>query len=407
MKINPFPRSIRYFLSVISLAAWQSAYTQELLELNIEHRCVFTGSKMDEELYRFSADDGMAKRVEEILTLGGALSNFEVVQTNVENVSAVLDGEKRYLLYSLDFVQKATEIEITGALAHEIGHHVNEHTFDPEHRNSEENEADQFMGYIFSLKAYSKADIETCLNKTPSSYNIGVEDRLQAVWEGFNRAERVLEINSLAFDGDPRLAELTMPGFPWPPPSCHSRFELPEKLFSGIKTLGETDRKIRSALNAKGYTQYSYFSVPGGFAIVTQLEQYNGEDGSSRNDRTRWLDYPARDNFNGVMDYLKSLVMPQKGHFRLFVFIVTNQPFGGGANRVSKAQATAWLSQGFNKLPGSLAKVPFSSDYNVTALVYEFEVPETNRKPIQRCPSPLFDARTHLLKVGILTGLGF
>lgn len=407
MKIFPAPRNARVFLSIIAIMAIRPAFAQELLELNIEQRCIFSGGGMDEELYRFADDDDIDKRVAEIMSLGGAVSNFDIVQTNVENVSAVLDGEKRYLLYSLDFIEKASEIEITGALAHEIGHHANEHSFDPQLRKTEEAEADQFMGYILSLKGFSRQDIEAFLKKLPSSYDIPVDERLTAVREGFDRAGRALQINSLPFDDDPQLAGLTLPGFPWPPPSCNARFELPEASFKDLKTLGEVEQKIRKALDAKGYAQRSYFSVPNGFALVTQLEQYNGDDGSVRNDRTRWLDYPARDNFEGVLDYLKSLVMPQKGYFRLFVFVVTNQPFGGSAKRVSKEQATAWLSMGFNKLPKSLADASFSSDYSVTSLVYEFEVPEINRKPVQKCPSPRFDAKTHLFKAGLSPGLGF
>lgn len=400
-------QNTRIFLCVIAFAAGRSASAQELLQLNTQRRCVFSGGAMDEELYRFTSDKEIDKQVAEIAALGGADSNFEVVQTNVENVSAVLDGEKRYLLYSLDFVQKASKIEIFGALAHEIGHHANAHTFDPALRKTGEAEADQFMGYILCLKGFSRPDIEAFVKKTPSSYDIPAEERLPAVWEGFSRAERALQISSLPFDDDPRLAELTLPGFPWPPPACNARFELPETPFSSLKTLGEVERKIRAALDVKGYTQHGYFSVPGGFALVTQLEQYNGDDGSARNDRTRWLDYPKRDNFAGVLDYLKSFVMPQKGYFRLFVFVVTNRSFGGGTTRVSKEQAAAWLGQGFNKLPDSLAGAAFSSGYGVTALVYEFEVPESNRKPVQICPTPRFDAKTHLVKSGIATGLGF
>ena len=407
MKICLNSQNTRIFLCAVALAACQPAFSQELLSLDVQRRCVFSGGKMDEELYRFADDSGMVARVKEIVSLGGASVNFDVVQTNVENVSAVLDGEKRYLLYSLDFMQKADKIDMLGALAHEIGHHANAHTFDPALRKTEETEADQFMGYILSLKGFSRPDIEAFLKKMPSSYDIPAEERLPAVWEGFSRAERALEINSLPFDDDPKLAELTLPGFPWPPPSCNARFELPETPFNSLQTFGEVERKIRAALDAKGYTQHGYFSVPGGFALVTQLEQYNGDDGSARNDRTRWLDYPRRDNFAGVLDYLKSFVMPQKGYFRLFVFVVTNRSFGGGTARVSKEQAAAWLGQGFNRLPDSLAKTAFSAAYGVTALVYEFEVPESNRKPVQICPSPRFDARTHLVKSGIAAGLGF
>ncbi len=400
MKISP----LLFFLPAL---ASSPLYAQELLELNAARRCIYSGGAMEEELYRFPAAPRVEAQVKEIAGLGGADADFETVQTNVENVSAVLDGEKRYLLYSLDFAEKNGDLAFFGALAHEIGHHASGHTFQAERRKSEELEADRFMGYVLSKKGYSQANIEALLEKFPSSYEVSYEERRTAVLEGFLRAERALQIKSLPFDNDPKLEGLTLPGFPWPPPSCHARYELPESSFAGLQTLGDTERKIRLALDAKGYAQRSYFSVPNGFALVTQLEQYNAEDGSLRNDRTRWLDYPAKDNFAGVMDYLKSFVMPQKGYFRLFVFVVTNQPFGGNnAQRVSKEQATAWLNQGFNKLPRSLSDLAYTQDYNVTALVYEFEVPESNRKAVQKCPTPQFDARTHLVKSGIAAGLG-
>lgn len=55
---------------------------------------------------------------------------------------------------------------------------------------------------------------------------------------------------------------------------------MPESTFSGCKTLGEVECKLRTALDAKGYAQRSYFSAPNGFALVTQLEQYNAAYGS-------------------------------------------------------------------------------------------------------------------------------
>ncbi|MCB0545514.1 MAG: hypothetical protein KDC70_18450 [Saprospiraceae bacterium] len=379
---------------------------QELLGIDISQRCIYTGEAMDEELYRFPRDERVDKWIRDIAEASGAPLDFEVVQTNVENISAVLDGEKRYLLYSLDFIEKSNEMLAVAALAHEIGHHACGHTFDETRRTTEELEAEQFAGYVLSKMGYDKQRMDMLIKLAPSAYDIPRQERRTALLEGFDKAERALKIASLPFDNDPALQALTLPGFPWPPPSCHTRFELPEKTGAAFKTLGDADVRLRRALDAKGYSQRSYFSVPDGFALVTQLEQYNGEDGAVRNDRTRWLDYPKKENFDGVMDYLKSLVMPQKGYFRLFVFVVTDRGFGGSAQRVSKAEATAWLSQGFNKLPASLAAANWSTGYGITALVYEFEVPESNRKPKQQCPTPHIDAQTHLKKSGIAGGLG-
>ena len=405
MKVN----QIKIFLLPIFLfTAFITLSAQEELKINSQKRCIFTSNVMDEELYRFPDNEKVATWIKEILQACGAEQNFEVVQTNVENVSAVLDGEKRYLLYSLDFVQKATGMEIYGALAHEIGHHINEHTFIEGRRKSEELEADYFMGFIFSKKGYFQLPINAFLSKMPSSYGILLDERRLVVYDGFKKSDKSMQVNSLPWDNDLSFNALSMPSFPWPPPSCNTRFEIPETTFAGLTKLGDVEKKIRNALNNTGYSQRSYFSVPNGFALVTQLEQYNASDGTTRNDITRWLDYPKKERFEGVMDYITSFVMPQKGYFRLFVFVVTNQAFGSSQQRISKTEATAWLNQGYNKLPKSVADAPFTEGgHDVTVLVYEFEVPESNRKAVQKCPSPVYDARTHLMKAGISQGFGF
>lgn len=405
MKKNAsFPHT---FLFLVALVAGPVLSAQELLELNLSQHCHYTGDTLDAELYRFPNSDKADSLIREIVELGEAYANFEWIQTNVRSVVAVLDGEKRYLLYSLDFIEKNNTLEVFGMLAHEIGHHAFAHTFHAERREMEEMEADMFMGFVLSNKGFRLPDIEWFLEKWPSPQEASTTQRQMAVREGEEMAERIRKTKSVPYTSAPITEDITLPKFPWPPPACHARFELPKAVFSARKTLGAVEDKLRAALEAKGYGQRSYFSVPNGFALVTQLEQYNGADGSVRTGNTRWLDYPAKESFSGLLDYLTSLVMPQKGYFRLYVFVITDQPFGGSAQRVSKEQATAWLGQGFNKLPNSLAELPFTTAYDVTALVYEFEVPESNRKPVQKCPTPHFSAKTHLQKSGIAARLGF
>jgi len=394
-------------LSLAALVASPALFAQQLLELKLEQYCKYASDTLETELYRFPNSDKADSLIREVLELGEAYANFEWVQTNVPSVVAVLDGEKRYLLYSLDFIEKHNTLEVFATLAHEIGHHALGHTFSAERREIEELEADRFMGFVLSNKGFSMPDIGWFLEKWPSPYRASITQRQIAVEEGQEVADRIRKTKSLPYTSAPMTEDITLPKFPWPPPACHARFELPKAVFSARKTLGGVEDKLRAALEAKGYGQRSYFSVPNGFAIVTQLEQYNGADGSVRTGNTRWLDYPAKESFAGLVDYLTSLVMPQKGYFRLFVLVVTDQPFGGSAQRVSKEQATAWLGQGFNKLPNSLAELPFTTAYDVTALVYEFEVPESNRKPVQKCPTPRFNAKTHLQKSGMAAQLGF
>ncbi len=396
----------KYSLLLILISITSMSFSQELLKVDAQKRCVYSGKTMDAELYRFPDNEKVTQMVKDIRQLSEAANNFEVVQTNVENVSAVIDKGKRYLLYSLDFIEKASSIEIYGALAHEIGHHANCHTFEENRRKIEETEADVFMGFILSKKGFAQLQITGFLNKMPSSYNIPTKERDNNVYIGYNKANISIEINindnSLPFDNSEKSNTiLAMPNFPFPPPSCYTRFEIPPTVFNSAKLLGDVDNKLRSTLDNKGYNQRSYFYVPNGFALVTQLEQYNAKDATIRNDATRWLDYPKQEAFSGIMSYIASFIMPNKGYFRLFVFIVTNEPFGGSKQKVSKSEASAWLNQGFNKLPNAIKNAPYTEGYAVTVLVYEFEVPESNRKAKQVCPTPLFDAQTHLRQAGI------
>lgn len=390
----------------ILLSTTYMSFAQELLNLDAQKRCVFTGKTMDAELYRFPENEKVLQMVKEIRELSEADNNFETIQSNVENVSAAMDKGKRYLFYSLDFIEKASSIDIYGALAHEIGHHANGHTFDDNRRKSEETEADVFMGFILSKKGFSQLQITALLKKVPSSYGIPLNERTNNVYIGYNKANNWIEINtndnSLPWDNAEKSnTSLAMPNFPFPPPSCYSRVEIPAAAFNQVKLLGEVDNKLRSTLDSKGYNQRSYFYVPNGFALVTQLEQYNAKDATIRNNATRWLDYPKQESFSGIMSYLSSFIMPNKGYFRLFVFIVTNEPFGGSKQKVTKSEASAWLNQGFNKLPNAFKNAAYTEGYAVTVLVYEFEVPESNRKAKQVCPTPLFDAQTHLKQSGI------
>ncbi len=116
-----------------------------------------------------------------------------------------------------------------------------------------------------------------------------------------------------------------LPPFPWPPPQCAERQIVAKSLNQSNQTFADLDFIICRTLDAKGYTQRSYFQTPNGFAIVTKLEQFDEETGCSQNGDIRWADYVINpiENF---FDYLESLIIPKSGYFRLFVFVITDTP---------------------------------------------------------------------------------
>jgi hypothetical protein len=374
-------------------------FAQGPLSIGTQNRCSYAGKAWEDDLYRFDGNADVESRIKEILKLGGAEQNFSIVRTNVENVAAIVDNGQRYILYSGDFVEKNAAMDVCAALAHEIGHHINKHTLKNARKTTEESEADFFMGYVLSKKGVLKPTIDAILNTFALTSGVPINDRQQSVFDGFDKATRAIEIVGLPFGGDPETGELTLPTFEFK--SCYTTSELPKTAFVNKKTLGQVDEQLQKGLTAKGFAERRYFSVKNGFALVTQMEQYNKKDATSRNDRTRWLDYPARSKFSGVMDYLTSVILPNKGHFRLFVFVVTNEAFKSTDAKVSKKEAAAWLGQGANRLPKLLAETPYTEGYAVNVLVYEFEVPESNRAAKQVCPTSKFNAAKHLEMAGL------
>ncbi len=375
---------------------------QEFLEIDIKNKCIYSGTVMDEELYAFTTDvSTMDNIVKKVLELGGDLKkDFAVIQTNVENISAVVDGGKRYLLWSQDFLERASRIEAYASVAHEIGHHVNRHSLKAQVLEIEEREADFFMGFILFKANFSEGEIRDQLIKMPKIEGSRFDEaRYKTVMEGFKKSETAIKLKGLEWENDPSMISFLNADFPFPPPECHTAYELPTGVFSNCQTLGEVSHKISRALGSEDYP-YRFMSVPNGFVIVSQMEQYNKDGSKMEGSSSRWVDYPPQESFTFSWNYIRSLIYPKKGYLRMFVFIITSQSYSTTKTRVSKSEAAAWLSQGVNRLPPKIAGMPFSNDYSVSLLVYEFEVPESNHRPQQNCPCQ-YQAKEHLKLSGI------
>jgi hypothetical protein len=168
-------------------------------------------------------------------------------------------------------------------------------------------------------------------------------------------------------------------------------------------TLKDVDLRLTTALDACGYVGKSYYAVPDGFALVTQLEQIN-PDGTSRPLPSRWAAKVQPLSTFSLSDYLKALFTANPGRYRIIVFIVTSHPFSQTDAKVSKAEALGWLSKGLNQLPASIGDLSFTSDYAATALIYEFEEAHAGENAVFITPSGL-TGRDHLTKSKLLPAL--
>lgn len=384
------------------------ANAQQRLDMDLSNRCIFDPQGQEEELYAFPTEAKEAPElVFDILARAGNVEkNFSLVQANVENVSAVVVGDKRYLLWSQDFWENATPLLRYAAFAHEIGHHAYEHQLTEIRRPNEELQADEFMGFVLGQANFLPNNIRLELDSTLFRNSHEKNSRLSATFEGYRKAQEGLATSALPFDNDPAWEAFQKAAFPFPPPPCYQTQELLRtERFQNCKTLGDVGKKISRAFEQMGYP-YRFMSIPNqsgtpeGFAVVTQLEQYEVNGSIIGDGRLRWHELPRAESFSLSLEYLKSLLFPRQAHLRVFVVLVTRQSYGAEGKRVSKKVAKAWVQEGLNRLPKTIAQKPFDPGYAVDVLVYEFEVPETNHQATQNCPCFL-DARTHLRASGL------
>ena len=197
--------------------------------------------------------------------------------------------------------------------------------------------------------------------------------------------------------------------FPWPPPQASSKEVIPKELLLVEphlfpRTLGEINDHIVRALWRIGHTEYSYFIVPYGYALVTRLEKINS-DGSPKSGAERWeIKLGSSQDFS-LKNILQSLFTAKAGYYRIIVFIVSPKPLIEGIDKVSEDEAISWLRRGADRLPGEIAMIPFSENYACTALIYEFEQKSPKTRAHLLSPGKI-PAHIHLEVSGFYKALG-
>ena len=169
--------------------------------------------------------------------------------------------------------------------------------------------------------------------------------------------------------------ESETPAFAWPPPRPSTRRTLARYLPTGgaeAPTLEVVAGRLQNALEANGYVEYSYYSVPDGFALATRLERIY-PDGRSMPEPARWQTTLGPLRHFVLAEYLRALFDAELGSFRVIVFIVSPAPLTSGAAPPSTAAALAWPREGVPVLPNALRQILYSENYQTHALIYEFE----------------------------------
>src|SRR5262249_52335818 len=158
---------------------------------------------------------------------------------------------------------------------------------------------------------------------------------------------------------------------------------------------GDIAQRLEDALDNATYYQRSFFKIPGGFSLVTQLERINS-DGTPEAAQ-RWVLSESNTIFSLEL-YIKRLLYADPGHYRFVVFAVTDMPFSladTSAGPITQPKGRELLAQGTNTLPPAVAVQHYSAKYRCTALIYEFKK-STSPQPELVLPSPL-PGRDHLV----------
>ena len=200
----------------------------------------------------------------------------------------------------------------------------------------------------------------------------------------------------------PEPEECSPEAFGWPPAAASGRWRLDQRYFAAAAKLGEVDEILATALTKVGHDR-TYFVVPGGFAMVTRLEQIE-PDGTPKGETDRWNAEVSPLREFSVEAYLRALFSARRGYFRVLVFIVTDRSLtSSGRRAINSDTIKAWRQRGCDSIPRETAQVPYeASRHRVIALIYEFEKLETQQVFVEQ---GRLRVQTHLEKLGLIQAL--
>ena len=131
----------------------------------------------------------------QILETIGLPQNFDIVSAGVPNAAAVIQGDKRFILYSRYFMnnikkQASNQWAPISIMAHEIGHHLAGHTLKSDgSRPLIELEADRFSGSVLQKMGASLEDALAAMEQLGNEHGSATHprklDRLEAITAGW------------------------------------------------------------------------------------------------------------------------------------------------------------------------------------------------------------------------------
>lgn len=159
--------------------------------------CSYLGDAVPQSIKTSSAGKRALDMIQKIVLASGLAQNFTVEAATVPNAAALIDGNKRKILYNAAFLDDLSRRvqsnwSALSVLAHEIGHHLNGHTLQISGSLPQlELEADRFSGFILQRLGAPLSGAQAViasLGQDRSTTHPSKSDRLEAIAAGWRDA---------------------------------------------------------------------------------------------------------------------------------------------------------------------------------------------------------------------------
>lgn len=190
----------RLYYPLFMALLWAAAASAQT-KLFVRQGCAVDDTEMGRNHYVFEPSNEAQQIINTIMEANLLDANFTIKSGDVDNALATFDSGRRYIIYNTAYIERiksstGTDWAAYYVFSHEIGHHLNGHTFDlPDEDSRKENElkADIFAGgMLYRLGApleEAQRGVETVCKEHETATHPPRRARKEAVANGWRRAK--------------------------------------------------------------------------------------------------------------------------------------------------------------------------------------------------------------------------
>ncbi|WP_144063562.1 hypothetical protein [Caballeronia insecticola] len=167
-------------------------------------------------------------------------------------------------------------------------------------------------------------------------------------------------------------------------------------------TFGDVEDALRDLIDAAGYDWRQFYAFPGGFAMVTRVEQTR-PDWTPMPPPNRWAVNVGEIKNWSIAEVVRRFASAPSGFYQVLVFIVTDQPVVTSGKQATYSDLTSKLPPGADRLPSAISTRNTADGTRCTVLIYEFRKADGQDAAVV-VPGSI-SARDHLQRSALWAGL--